>query len=103
MLYTCPFCWKVRGLLEHIGLEHEKVQVNPMKAKKQLPSAPEWTKVPVWVEADAEIITDSTPIMKHIDAKNNDGSLWNSEDESRRGGPSFLLPYNLVQFHFQGI
>ncbi|MCS5525749.1 MAG: glutathione S-transferase family protein [Candidatus Poseidoniaceae archaeon] len=84
MLYTCPFCWKVRGLLEHIGLEHDKIQVNPMKAKKQLPSAPEWTKVPVWVEVDGEVFTDSTPIMKHIDAKYNGGSLWKSEDETRR-------------------
>ena len=84
MLYTCPFCWKVRSLLEHLDLNHEKVQVNPMKTKKTLPSAPDWNKVPVWVESSGEIVVDSTPIMKHIDATHNDGKLWSSDDEARR-------------------
>tara|TARA_B100000287_G_C20632276_1_gene780289 strand:- start:795 stop:1490 length:696 start_codon:yes stop_codon:yes gene_type:complete len=84
MLYTCPFCWKVRSLLEHLGLEYEKVQINPMKQKKSLPSAPEWTKVPVWVESDGEIHVDSTPIMKHIDSKYNKGELWKHENQDRQ-------------------
>ena len=84
MLYTCPFTWKVRGLLEHLDIEFENIQVNPMKIKKTLPSAPEWTKTPVWVGKDGDIVVDSTPIMKHIDAKYNGGKLWNSDDEERR-------------------
>ena len=83
MLYTCPFCWKVRGLLEHLDLEYEPIQVNPMKSKK-LPSAPEWKKVPVWVEGENEIFVDSTPIMKHIDKSFNDGKLWECDDVERR-------------------
>ncbi|MBA87929.1 MAG: hypothetical protein CMB16_01510 [Euryarchaeota archaeon] len=83
MLYTCPFCWKVRGLLEHLDIKHERVQVNPMKSKK-LPSAPEWKKVPIWIDDKEEIHVDSTPIMKHIDAVHNEGKLWSSEDEERR-------------------
>lgn len=84
MLYSCPFCWKVRSLLEHLDIEHERVQVNPLKQKKTLPSAPEWKKVPVWVDAKEEIHVDSTPIMKHIDAVHNEGKLWNNGDEARR-------------------
>ena len=84
MLYTCPFCWKVRGLLEHLDIPHERVQVNPMKQKKTLPSAPEWTKVPVWVDSNSGVHVDSTPIMKQIDAVHNDGKLWASDDEARR-------------------
>ena len=84
MLYTCPFCWKVRSLLEHLNLEHERIQVNPMKAKKTLPSAPEWKKVPVWVDSEDKVFVDSTPIMKHIDAVHNDGKLWKSDNEARR-------------------
>ncbi len=84
MLYTCPFCWKVRGLLEHLDIEHKRVQVNPMRAKKTLPSAPEWKKVPVWVDSEKKVFVDSTPIMKHIDAVHNDGELWASDDEERR-------------------
>ena len=84
MLYTCPFCWKVRGLLEYLDLEYEKVQVNPMKAKKTLPSAPEWKKVPVWVDSEKNVHVDSTPIMKEIDAVHNEGKLWASKNEERR-------------------
>lgn len=83
MLYTCPFCWKVRGLLEYLGLDYESIQVNPMKTK-QLPSAPEWRKVPVWVDSNEEVHVDSTPIMKHIDAVHNNGELWNSPDQERQ-------------------
>lgn len=84
MLYTCPFCWKVRGLLEHLDIPHERVQVNPMKQKKTLPSSPEWTKVPVWVDSNSGVHVDSTPIMKQIDAAHNDGKLWATDDEGRR-------------------
>ena len=84
MLYSCPFCWKVRGLLEHLDIDHEKIQVKPMKAKKTLPSAPEWKKVPVWVDSDDAVFVDSTPIMKHIDKVHNDGKLWKTDDEERR-------------------
>lgn len=84
MLYTCPFCWKVRSLLEHLDIEHERVQVNPLKQKKTLPSAPEWKKVPVWVDTEDKVYVDSTPIMKHIDEVHNDGKLWNNGDEARR-------------------
>ena len=84
MLYTCPFCWKVRGLLEHLDIDHERVQVNPMKQRKSLPSSPEWTKVPVWVDSDSKVHVDSTPIMKQIDAAHNNGELWASDDEQRR-------------------
>ena len=84
MLYTCPFCWKVRGLLEHLDIPHERIQVNPMRTKKTLPSAPEWNKVPVWVDSNNEVHVDSTPIMKHIDSVHNAGKLWSSDDEERR-------------------
>ncbi len=83
MLYTCPFCWKVRGLLEHLGIDHERIQVNPMKSKK-LPSAPEWKKVPIWIDAENKIHIDSTPIMKHIDSVHNEGKLWSSDNKERR-------------------
>jgi len=84
LLNTCPFCWKVRSLLEHIGLEHEKIPVNPMKAKKILAFTDGWKKVPVWRESEHEFVVDSTPIMKHIDSKFNAGRLQNTRDEARR-------------------
>ncbi len=84
MLHTCPFCWKVRSLAEHLNIDYQKVQVNAMKTKKELKFAGDWGKVPVWTEADGEIVVDSTPIMKHIDSTYNEGKLWASENEARR-------------------
>ena len=84
MLHTCPFCWKIRSLAEYLDIEYEKVQVNAMKTKKELKFTNGWGKVPVWTEVGGEIIVDSTPIMKHIDKKYNDSSLWETEDTDRR-------------------
>ena len=84
MLHTCPFCWKVRSIAEHLGVDYQKVQVNAMRTKKELKFAGDWGKVPVWVETDGEVVVDSTPIMKHIDSTYNDGALWSSDDEARR-------------------
>jgi microsomal prostaglandin-E synthase 2 len=81
MLYTCPFCWKVRGLVEHIGLETEFIQVNPLKQKKQLAFTDGWKKTPVWRDADGTVVVDSTPIMLHIDSKYNEGKLTTTGDE----------------------
>ena len=84
MLHTCPFCWKVRSIAEHLGVDYQNVQVNAMRTKKELKFAGDWGKVPVWTEADGEIVVDSTPIMRHIDATYNGGVLWSSQDEARR-------------------
>ena len=84
MLHTCPFCWKVRSISEHLGVDFEKVQVNAMRTKKELKFAGDWGKVPVWTESDGEVVVDSTPIMKHIDSTYNDGGLWASDNEERR-------------------
>ena len=84
MLHTCPFCWKVRSIAEHLGIDYQKVQVNAMRTKKELKFAGDWGKVPVWTEADGGVIVDSTPIMIHIDETYNGGSLWSSDDEERR-------------------
>ena len=84
MLHTCPFCWKVRSIAEHLDIDFQKVQVNAMKTKKELKFAGDWGKVPVWTGADGEVVVDSTPIMKHIDATYNEGALWSSDDEVRR-------------------
>ena len=84
MLHTCPFCWKVRSIAEHLDVDYQKVQVNAMRTKKELKFAGDWGKVPVWTESDGEVVVDSTPIMKHIDATYNDGALWSSDDEVRR-------------------
>ncbi len=84
MLNTCPFTWKVRALLDHLDLPHERVNVNPLKIKKSVSFAGDWGKTPVWKMSDGEVVVDSTPIMKRIDEVYNNGNLWKMEDKVRR-------------------
>lgn len=84
MLYTCPFCWKVRGVIEHLGMDVEYVGVNGMKIKKEVAFAGDWGKVPVFTDEKGEHLVDSTPLMKHIDATYNDGKLAAIGDADRQ-------------------
>ena len=84
MLNTCPFTWKVRALLDHLNLPHEKVQINPLKIKKSVSFAGDWGKTPVWKMSNGEVVVDSTPIMIRIDEVHNNGKLWASTDDTRR-------------------
>ena len=82
VLQTCPFCWKVRGLIEHLGLDIDEVQVNAMRTKKELAFTNGWNKVPVFTDNGGEVVVDSTPIMMYIDEKyNSSGLSKNSGDE----------------------
>ena len=65
----CPFCHKVKAGLELKGIPFSKVEVNPM-GKKELPDLPTDSprKVPV-IEANGELIPDSTAILNYLDAR----------------------------------
>tara|TARA_B100002051_G_C16734101_1_gene640105 strand:+ start:400 stop:1104 length:705 start_codon:yes stop_codon:yes gene_type:complete len=84
MLNTCPFTWKVRALLDHLNLPHERVQINPLNIKKSVSFAGDWGKTPVWKMSNGEVVVDSTPIMIRIDEVHNNGKLWASTDDTRR-------------------
>jgi len=55
-----------------------------MKRKKELPEADGWEKVPIWQEVGGEIVVDSTPIMRYIDSKHNNGSLFSLEKSTNK-------------------
>ena len=75
MLYTCPCCWKVRGLIEHLKLDVNFIAVNGMRIKKDVSFAGDWGKVPLFTDENGEYHVDSTPLLKHIDATYNSGKL----------------------------
>lgn len=83
VLQTCPFSWKVRGLVEHLGMDVAEVQVNAMRTKKELSFTNGWNKVPVFTDESGEVVVDSTPIMVYIDGKYNDSALTKSSGEER--------------------
>ena len=84
VLYSCPFCWKVRGLLEHLNVDVDYVGVNGMKIKKEVAFAGDWGKVPVFTDPQGGHHVDSTPILRIIDATYNDGKMAAQGDTARQ-------------------
>ena len=64
---TCPFCWKVRSLLNWKGVEYSSVEVDPM-TKAEIRWA-NWKSVPVFVDADGTQVNDSNSILHYVDEK----------------------------------
>ena len=83
LLYSCPFCWKVRGLLEHLNVTTDYVPVNGMRIKKEVAFAGDWGKVPVFTDEEGTHHVDSTPILRYIDEKYNEGKMSVQGDEAR--------------------
>jgi microsomal prostaglandin-E synthase 2 len=63
---ACPFCWKVKVLLDYRGVPYETVEVDPM-SKKELDFT-DHKKVPVLRDGD-KVITESSEIMAYLNTK----------------------------------
>ena len=83
MLHTCPFCWKVRGLIEYLDLDVDLIAVNGLKIKKAVSFTDGWGKVPVFTDETGTHHVDSTPIMKFIDEHYNENKLLNVSAQER--------------------
>lgn len=71
---VCPFCLKVRKVLDFKGLDYQIVEVNPMN-KKELKEVTDYKKVPVLKDGD-QLITDSNNIIRYLDQKYPDKSVY---------------------------
>lgn len=63
---ACPFCWKVRVLLNYKDIPFETIEVNP-RSKKELEFT-DYKKVPVLVDGET-IVTESADIMDYLNNK----------------------------------
>lgn len=63
---VCPFCWKVKAILNYKRIPYETVEVNPIN-KKEIAFSPDYKKVPIYIDLTGRQLNDSTPIMRHID------------------------------------
>jgi len=63
---ACPFCWKVRVLLDYKRIPYETIEVHPY-TKKELEFT-DYKKVPVLVDEES-VITDSSNIIDYLNNK----------------------------------
>lgn len=63
---ACPFCNKVRSILEYKGVDFETIEVHPLN-KKEIAFSADYRAVPIYVDSTGQQVNDSTPIMRRID------------------------------------
>lgn len=78
---ACPFCWKVRALLAYLHVPHKVIEVHPI-TKKEIAFSKEYKKVPIFIDQNGVKVTDSNAIMRHIDQKYGEQSLFAKEHDS---------------------
>ena len=61
--------------MEHLNVETEFIGINGLRIKKEVSFAGDWGKVPVFTDEDGEHHVDSTPLLRLIDARYNDGKM----------------------------
>ncbi len=63
---SCPFCWKVKALLNYAKQPYDIVEVSPFGMKEL--DFTDHKKVPVLKDGD-EIITESATIVEHVNSR----------------------------------
>lgn len=63
---TCPFCEKVRAKLAELGLEYEKIEVDPANKPEEVTST--GGTVPV-IDDDGMIMNESEDIVDYLEQK----------------------------------
>lgn len=76
---SCPFCWKVKALLNYAGQDYETVEVTPFGMKEL--DFTDHKKVPVLRDGD-KVVTESAAIVKYVNdtyvnlPSNTDAEKW---------------------------
>lgn len=78
---ACPFCNKVRSILEYKGIDFETVEVHPLN-KKEIAFSSDYKAVPIYIDSKGAQVNDSTPIMRHIDAEFPDRKVFKGDEDA---------------------
>lgn len=67
---VCPYCCKVKAVLDYKKIHYEKIEVNPMTHEElaHIPKAVEHDKVPVLVDGKT-VVVESNDIVRYLDEK----------------------------------
>lgn len=63
---ACPFCNKVKSILDYKGVAYDTVEVNPLN-RKEIEFSKDYDAVPIYIDSKGNQVNDSTPIMRWID------------------------------------
>ncbi len=74
---VCPYCCKVKAVLDYKKIPYEKIEVNPMTHEELagVPGAMEHDKVPVLVDG-GKVVLESNDIIKYLDEKYPDKPIF---------------------------
>jgi glutathione S-transferase len=75
---ACPFCNKVRSVLEYKGVDFETIEVHPLK-KTEIAFSADYQAVPIYKDSQGKQVNDSTPIMRHIDREFPEPSVFRND------------------------
>jgi microsomal prostaglandin-E synthase 2 len=62
---VCPFCCKVRSVLDFKKIPYETVEVNPL-GKQEIAFSTDYKKVPILVD-NGKVVTESNDIIRYLD------------------------------------
>ncbi len=74
---VCPYCCKVKAVLDYKKIPYEKIEVNPMTHEELevVAGAMEHDKVPVLVDGE-KVVFESNDIIKYLDEKYPDRPIF---------------------------
>lgn len=78
---ACPFCNKVRTILEYKRIDFETIEVHPLN-KKEIAFSTDYRAVPIYIDSQGVQVNDSTPIMRHIDQEFPGTKVFRGDEES---------------------
>lgn len=87
---ACPFCFKVKALLDYKGVSYRVVEVNPL-TKNEIDFSQDYQKVPIFIDASGQQVNDSTVIMRHIEKKYPQRSVFETGKEEKEVEDYFLV------------
>lgn len=89
---ACPFCWKVKAILDYKGIDYRVVEVNPL-SKKEIAFSKNYKKVPIFVDASGKQVNDSNVIMRHIEKLYPEKAVFETSEE-RKDKEDFFLSWS---------
>ena len=88
---VCPYCCKVKAVLDYKKIPYEKIEVNPMTHEEMegIPGAMEHDKVPVLADGK-KVVFESNDIIRYLDEKFPEKPIFAKSKEGEAGQKAWL-------------